>query len=218
MDHRAEKGELRKRLKAALAAVPMDAWGAWCEALHERLERVPEVERAGRVMAFAGLPAWREFDCEPLCRRMLREGKRVALPRTEKSALSGATAMASWVEDWDRDVVVDPSSSFGGVMYGPRAGLEEARLAELDLVIVPGLGFDERGGRLGRGAGFYDRVLGGLRPEARRVAVAFECQIVPEVPMEAHDERVDVVVTEERVIRCSDEATPPQRRSDEGKR
>ena len=74
---------------------------------------------------------------------------------------------------------------------------------DVDLVIVPGLAFDERGGRLGRGAGFYDRVLGGLRPGAWKIAVAFECQIVESVPMEEHDQRVHAIVTERRVIDVS---------------
>jgi 5-formyltetrahydrofolate cyclo-ligase len=205
MDQQAAKRELRGVLKATLAAVPLEVWSMWCADLHRRLVTVPEVAAARSVMAFVGLPAWREFDCEAVCRQVLGRGGRVALPRTEKSALTGATPMASWVQDWGRDVVADPASPFGGVMRGPRAGLEEARLAEVDLVIVPGLGFDERGGRLGRGAGFYDRVLGGLRPAARRVAVAFECQIVPQVPMGEHDERVDAVVTEARTIVCRGE-------------
>jgi 5-formyltetrahydrofolate cyclo-ligase len=68
---------------------------------------------------------------------------------------------------------------------------------------MPGLAFDERGGRLGRGGGHYDRFL----REARRqgggivaLAMAFELQIVADVPREAHDELVDGVVTEARVI------------------
>jgi 5-formyltetrahydrofolate cyclo-ligase len=70
------------------------------------------------------------------------------------------------------------------------------------VVLVPGLAFGERGGRLGRGGGHYDRFL----REARRhgsiaaIAMAFELQMVAEVPREAHDEPVDVIVTEARVI------------------
>jgi 5-formyltetrahydrofolate cyclo-ligase len=74
------------------------------------------------------------------------------------------------------------------------------------VVVVPGVGFDARGVRLGRGAGFYDRALADLRRAGLvyAVGVAFECQIVPALPAEAWDERVDWVVTEQRVIGCAE--------------
>lgn len=205
-----DKRTLRPWIKAALAAVSEPEWRAWCGPLQERLLAHEGIRASASVLAFVGLPAWREVDTERVCLALLGEGKRLALPRTERAALvrgEGASAagavIASWVSDWDRDVVVDPASSFGGTMRGPRVGLPEARPEDVDLVIVPGLAFDERGGRLGRGAGFYDRVLGALRPSAWRIAVAFECQIVERVPMDEHDQRVHAIVTERRVIEVS---------------
>jgi 5-formyltetrahydrofolate cyclo-ligase len=72
-------------------------------------------------------------------------------------------------------------------------------VAELDLVAVPGLAFDRRGGRLGQGKGYYDRFLPRVRPDALRVALAFECQVLPEVPMLPQDVRVDKIITEKAV-------------------
>jgi 5-formyltetrahydrofolate cyclo-ligase len=69
----------------------------------------------------------------------------------------------------------------------------------VDLMMVPGVVFDRRGGRMGHGWGFYDRLLERARPDTHLVALAFECQIVDEVPMEAHDIPVHKVVTEEGV-------------------
>ena len=71
---------------------------------------------------------------------------------------------------------------------------------DIDLVIVPGLAFDTAGNRLGRGKGFYDRFLGGLSPSTLTVALAFECQIFETVPTDARDKRVDLIVTEDRII------------------
>jgi 5-formyltetrahydrofolate cyclo-ligase len=70
---------------------------------------------------------------------------------------------------------------------------------EIDFALVPGLGFDRRGGRLGYGGGFYDRLLAGLR--AFRVAAAFSVQMIDAVPMAPHDQYVDLVVTESGLIR-----------------
>jgi 5-formyltetrahydrofolate cyclo-ligase len=67
---------------------------------------------------------------------------------------------------------------------------------EVDLVLLPGVAFDRRGGRLGYGAGFYDRLLTRLRTDCVRVAGAFSLQVVAEVPLEPHDQRFQCLVTE----------------------
>jgi 5-formyltetrahydrofolate cyclo-ligase len=72
--------------------------------------------------------------------------------------------------------------------------------AEIDLVLVPGVGFDPSGRRIGRGRGHYDATLAAL-PRATAVGLAFEAQVVPEVPAEAHDARLAAVVTERRTLR-----------------
>lgn len=68
--------------------------------------------------------------------------------------------------------------------------------SELDLILVPGLAFTRDGRRLGRGKGYYDRLLANCLPRTRRIGVCFETQIVAMLPEEPHDQRVDRVVTE----------------------
>jgi 5-formyltetrahydrofolate cyclo-ligase len=74
--------------------------------------------------------------------------------------------------------------------------------AEIDLIVVPGLAFDRRGGRLGVGAGYYDRFLPLLRPDTLVVGVGFDWQLVPFVPREAHDAPVHCVLTPSHHVRC----------------
>jgi 5-formyltetrahydrofolate cyclo-ligase len=71
---------------------------------------------------------------------------------------------------------------------------------ELDLVMVPGTAFDPRGGRMGQGKGYYDRLLARARPDAPLVALAFDCQIFDEIPVAGHDVFMDQVLTETRSI------------------
>lgn len=71
---------------------------------------------------------------------------------------------------------------------------------ELDLVMVPGTAFDPRGGRMGQGKGYYDRLLARARPDAPLVALAFDCQIFDEIPVAGHDVFMDQVLTETRTI------------------
>ena len=70
------------------------------------------------------------------------------------------------------------------------------------MIVVPGVAFDARGGRLGYGGGFYDRFLASAGEGAIRIGICFEVQVVDEVPMAGHDLRVDAVVTEQRVLRA----------------
>ena len=65
--------------------------------------------------------------------------------------------------------------------------------------MVPGTAFDANGGRMGQGKGYYDRLLSRARPEAPLVALAFECQMFPEIPVAPHDVFMDVVLTEQNV-------------------
>ena len=84
----------------------------------------------------------------------------------------------------------------------PRSELREVEaksidVAELDLVMVPGVAFDRRGARMGHGKGYYDKLLQHARHDAPLVALAFECQLFPEIPTEDHDIFMDKILTEQ---------------------
>lgn len=70
---------------------------------------------------------------------------------------------------------------------------------DLDLIMVPGVAFDRLGGRTGHGKGYYDKLLEHARSDTPLVALAFECQLFPEIPCEEHDIYMDKVVTEAAV-------------------
>ena len=76
----------------------------------------------------------------------------------------------------------------------PKGGLKQVAVSDIDLFLCPGLGFDLRGGRIGRGRGFYDRMLERAKPGALKVGVCFGHQIVDEVEMEDHDVRMNAVI------------------------
>ncbi len=86
----------------------------------------------------------------------------------------------------------------------PVADSREVSPDEVDVVICPGLAFDPDGGRLGRGAGYYDALLARLRPDAVKVGLTVERRLVPEVPMDEHDVPMDWIITDRRVIEVAD--------------
>ena len=70
----------------------------------------------------------------------------------------------------------------------------------IDIAIIPGVAFDEKGGRIGPGDGFYDRLIPHLPITTRKVALALDNQIMTQVPTESHDKQVDIIITEKRII------------------
>ncbi len=76
----------------------------------------------------------------------------------------------------------------------------QVNVESLDLIMVPGVGFDIRGGRMGHGKGYYDKLLEHARKDTPLVALAFECQIFDEIPVADHDVFMDLIITEDRVI------------------
>ncbi len=144
-----------------------------------RLTALDEYRAARNVMAYVSL---RE---EPETRAFLREAeKRLLLPFLDGGVMKAAP--------------------FTGELVPGRYALEPAAKEaeeEIDLVIVPGIAFDERGYRLGYGKGYYDAFLAGRA--AVKVGLAFEELLVNRIPEEAHDVPMDLIVTEQRVIRCA---------------
>ena len=90
---------------------------------------------------------------------------------------------------------------------GPR-GIQEPNserckvvpIDRIDIAIVPAVALDEKGGRIGSGQGYYDRLIPELSITTRKVALAFEEQIIPQVPLESHDKHIDIIITDKRII------------------
>jgi 5-formyltetrahydrofolate cyclo-ligase len=163
-----------------------------------KLAALPEYARAAAVMFYL------ELGSEVRTRHFLptawREGKRIVIPycagdQLELFHLQGIDELAPGMLR-----ILEPKPE---LLTRPD---RRADVSELDLVVVPGVAFDRRGGRIGRGKGYYDRFLRLVRPHTALVALAFECQMIPEVPMLPHDVYVHKVITEEAVYEA---AQPP---------
>lgn len=158
-------------------------------ACHQLFEQ-PEYAKAEVLMVFLSLPG--EFDTSCIVLRAWQERKRVLAP---KVSWNQRRMMPVEIRSLTDDLVVS-----GMGIREPVAGIPFP-ISLIDLVIVPGLGFDEFGNRLGRGRGFYDRFL--AHPDFKGVAcaMALEQQLTPSVPAGPLDRRVDMLVTDEKVRR-----------------
>ena len=187
-DIKASKQTLRLKVAAVLQAMtPAERVAASGQARRLLASR-PEWRAARSVLFYA--PMAEELDVWPLVKESLAQGKRVGLPRYE--ARSGAY-MACEVQDLGLDL---KPGHFG--IREPAAHCAAFSLNWLDLILVPGVAFDLHGRRLGRGKGFYDQLLAGLR--GVMCGVAFDQQIALEVPVTPRDVRVNCILTPTRWI------------------
>ncbi len=181
------KAALRSRLRAELKTLSPEARAASAD-LCARTRNSAVWENARAVLLF--FPVASEPDISPLLTDALAAGKLLALPRFNAAANAYEAVR---VLDPVRELVVGPFQVQEPVAACPVVGLNR-----LDLALVPGLGFDAGGHRLGRGKGHYDRLLAGFT--GMKIGVAFDFQIVDEVPCEPHDIALDAVVSPARWI------------------
>jgi 5-formyltetrahydrofolate cyclo-ligase len=184
------KSELRSRLKATLNNLSPEDWRRGAEGVCTRLGAVIEGAGAGTVMFFFPTPG--EVDVGAAAVAAMGRGVRVCLPR---AGWDDSTIVPKQVTGWGENLSV--------TRHGIREPAESAPsvdLADLDLIVVPGLGFDAAGGRLGRGGGFYDRFLSRPGVRAWKVAVGLDEQVVDSVPREAWDVGMDALVTPTRTL------------------
>ncbi|MBI5025476.1 MAG: 5-formyltetrahydrofolate cyclo-ligase [Nitrospirae bacterium] len=169
--------------------------------IRKHLFNMSEFEKARTVFFYASFGT--EVETLTAIEASLRSGKRVALPVVDRDR--------NGLRVYEIKAMADLGPGFMGI---PEPKVLEGRAIELkdiDLMIIPGVGFDIAGNRLGYGVGYYDRLLGELIDPSIRmrrkksvpiIALCFEEQILSEIPPEAHDIRVNKIITEKRVIDC----------------
>ena len=183
-----DKRTLRTRLVARRAQLDLVARQTLSRAVVERLNALPGFAEARTVAVYAPLGA--EVDIGALPSVLAERGVRVVYPR---------------IREGDRHLDF-ASCRRDALVRGPFAALEppadaaEVAAGEVACVLVPAVAFSEEGFRLGRGGGFYDTTLAAM-PDAFRIGLAYDFQVVPSMPREAHDAAMDAVVTERRTLR-----------------
>ena len=183
-----EREELRVQIKLKRQEASMLQVLELSARISERIIAMPEYRAAKRIFCYYALSM--EVQTAGLIREMLREGKEVYLPVTGKDNSIKAVRLSR------------PEALHKGAFRVMEPdGDEEIDPAGLDLILTPGLAFDRAGGRIGYGAGCFDRFL----PRCRGliVGLALEMQMVERVPMEPHDVFMHRIVTEDAVYDCA---------------
>jgi 5-formyltetrahydrofolate cyclo-ligase len=182
------KASLRAQVRQRLRSMTDAARASGSARARDLLQAQPRWREARSVLLYA--PMTLELDVWPLLELLLREGKTAALPRFEPN-------LHKYVVCHVADPVADICLGNYGIRE-PGARCARAEMSQFDLILVPGLAFDLQGRRLGRGKGHYDQLLTEAR--GRTCGVAFDEQILEEVPVEDHDRHLDCILTPTRWI------------------
>ena len=157
----------------------------------ETFASLPEFAAAGTVMVYIDVRT--EVRTRQNLPALLQSGKRIVVPycvdkELELFLLESMEELAIGMYK-----ILEPKNELREL------AAKRVDVKELDLIMVPGVAFDRRGARMGHGFGYYDKLLEHARADAPLVALAFECQLFPEIPTQAHDVFMDKIVTERAI-------------------
>jgi len=191
-----DKQAIRKSILSDREQLPAEIRAALSADIAERLLQLPEYRDAETVLGYMNFGS--EFASDLFSARVLAEGRRLALPKVNRHTNH---LDLYWVEDFENQLAPG--------LWGIREPVVErcerlGTLNEVEFALLPGVAFTRKGARLGYGGGFYDKLLaddGGRRPAL--VAAAFALQIVEQLPQEATDIKVELIVTERETIACA---------------
>jgi 5-formyltetrahydrofolate cyclo-ligase len=185
------KKAIRKEILKKRDEIPLEVKVKKNSLIKQRLFSLPEFVSAKTIFFYASFRS--EVETLNIIKESLKIGKRVVLPKVNK----------------EKHVLIlfeikDIGELSPGYMGIPEPSLRDDRLLNLDdiaLVIIPGAAFDYSGNRLGYGGGYYDILLSEGRKKIPIIALAYEEQLVDKIPSELHDMKVDLIVTDKRVIK-----------------
>ena len=132
-----------------------------------------------------------EIDTAIIIRKALKQKKKVILPK-----VNGKKLDLYYIEDLKNDL----GPGIFDIMEPIPSKCTTASYENIDIILVPGVGFDRGFNRLGHGGGFYDKLLEKLPAKTPRIALAFNVQLIEDIPVMAHDLKVDIIITEKEIL------------------
>lgn len=183
------KRKIRREIKAKRDSLHHNDRKERSRLIEETLFSLDHFKEAKTILFYAATKS--EVATEGMIRHGIKVGKRVILPVTR-----GDSLILSKIEDYDLELA---PGAFGILEPKPEY-LRLVEPAEIDLAIIPGIAFDEEGGRIGHGGGHYDRLLARMREETHLIALAYEDQVVKRLPQEDHDIPIEKIITEARLL------------------
>ena len=159
--------------------------------IKKKLFSLHEFLNAGVVFFYASFRS--EVETHTMIKESLEMAKRVILPKVQ---IDRHRIKICEIQD-----INELSPGWLGIPEPPFANAYSLSIDDANIIIVPGVAFDYSGNRLGYGGGYYDKLLSQRKVKAPIIALAFEEQLVDEIPSEPHDVKIDMIVTDKRIIK-----------------
>jgi 5-formyltetrahydrofolate cyclo-ligase len=185
------KRDIRHEIATAIQSIPAESLQRKNAQIEKRLFEFANFIEANISLLYMAHD--HEVDTKHIIQRCFEYNKMIALPAFNIDKFSMTLLKVDNLED---DLRLGPR----GILEPDPNRCKVVPIERIDIAILPGVALDEKGGRVGSGEGYYDRLVPRLPITTRKVALAYECQIVQQVPMESHDKHVDIIITEERII------------------
>jgi len=184
-----DKRQLRQQIRTMLTGISEQRRIDMSHKACKNLVDTPEFRAGNTIMAFLSMP--HEIETAPFILYAWQHNKTICVPKI------------SWQQRHMIAVIINSLetgiATEAGGLRNPVTGIP-VPIEDIDLIVSPGLAFDKKGNRLGRGGSYYDRFFSHDKLRAVKCAFAFSCQIVDEVPTTERDKPVDMIVTEKGVI------------------
>lgn len=186
MSNRERKHQIREQKLRDRAALPADDRKRLSLLATDRLLALSSLSCCKKILLF--YPFRDEIDTRPFLESALLRGQQIWLPLTKQKERQLIPYVYGGQDTLRQGAY--------GICEPDPAVAQRAEIAELDAVIVPGVAFDQAGGRMGYGGGFYDRFLTELQRKPLLIGYCFSTQLISQVPTESHDVQMDYLVTE----------------------
>lgn len=187
-----DSAKLRKNILAARNQLTQQEIAAKSQAIQQTLLNLPQVRNCQTIFVYVSFRS--EVETFELIDNLLASGKTVTVPITRvREKRLDAIRISNVAHDLRPGYCMIPEPS------EELCTTNTVTPETIETILLPGSVFDERGGRFGYGGGYYDRFLANI-PAATRIGLAFDLQIIPRAPLSAHDQILDLVVTETRLI------------------
>ena len=185
------KADIRKEIAAAIGRLSADELAEKTSLIENRLFDFANFLEAKIALMYIENP--NEVKSAEIIRRTFDKNKIVVLPLVKTDTKKFKLFK---IDDFAKDL--KPGQN--GILQPDPGRCRTVPIDCIDIAIIPGVAFDEKGGRIGSGDGYYDRFIPHLPVTTRKVALALDDQIIPQVPIESHDKHVDIIITDKRII------------------
>ena len=188
-----EKKELRRKAIEFRDSLIFAEIKEKSEKIFQNFYLLPLYKEAKNIMTYVSIR--KEINTHDFIKKALDDNKNIFIPKTNPSSKK---IILSQLIDFDKDL----ERGHWGLLEPKKEALQPTSYEILDLIIVPGIAFSEKGYRIGYGGGYYDRFLSSLPKEVITLSLAFDSQIFESLPIESFDIPIDYILTESRLINC----------------